>query len=180
MKAFRAEGLRFPSRLRAPATGVVFHPLTASAAIRTLRNPRYAGAYAFGQRAYGRTIEGKKTLRRRPEGEWLACIPGAHAGYITWERYQDNLRLLASNGHGYDAARASPPREGVALLQGRAICGRCGQHMRARYREQRGRLESWYVCDRATDARAEPNWPCPQTVDTAVMQPVYSIASVPL
>lgn len=157
VKAFRAEGLRFPSRLRAPATGVVFHPLTASAAMRTLRNPRYAGAYAFGQRAYGRTIEGKKTLRRRPEGEWLACIPGAHPGYITWERYQDNLRLLASNGHGYDAARASPPREGVALLQGRAICGRCGQHMRARYREQRGRLESWYVCDRATDARAEPN-----------------------
>lgn len=157
VKAFRAEGLRFPSRVRAPATGVVFHHLTASAAMRTLRNPRYAGAYAYGQRAYGRTIEGNKTLRRRAEGEWLACIPNAHAGYITWERYQENLRMLASNGHGYDAARASPPREGAALLQGRAICGRCGQHMRVRYRDHRGKLESWYVCDRATDARAEPN-----------------------
>ena len=29
--------------------------------------------------------------------------------------------------------------------------------MRARYRERRGKLESWYVCDRATDARAEPS-----------------------
>jgi len=29
--------------------------------------------------------------------------------------------------------------------------------MRSRYREMRGKLESWYVCDRATDARAEPN-----------------------
>ena len=29
--------------------------------------------------------------------------------------------------------------------------------MRVRYRDARGRLESWYVCDRRTDARAEPN-----------------------
>src|SRR5580700_941817 len=36
VKAFREEGLRFPSRLRAPAAGVVFRPLTASAALRTL------------------------------------------------------------------------------------------------------------------------------------------------
>lgn len=157
VKAFRDEGLRFPSRLRAPAAGVIFHPLTASAAMRTLRNPRYAGTYAYGQRMYRRTADGGKTFRKRACNEWLACIPGAHPGYITWDRYQENLRLLESNGHGYDAARGSPPREGVALLQGRAVCGRCGQHLRARYREQRGKLESWYVCDRASDARAEPN-----------------------
>jgi len=157
VKAFREEGIRFPSRLRGPAAGVVFRPLTASAAMRTLHNPRYAGAYAYGQRVYGRTVNGKKTLRKRACDEWLACIPNAHPGYITWERYQENLRLLAANGHGYDAARASPPREGVALLQGRAVCGRCGQYMRVRYRDVRGKLESWYVCDRASDARAEPN-----------------------
>src|ERR1700733_8043625 len=157
VKAFRDEGLRFPSRLRAPASGVIFHPLTASAATRTLRNPRYAGAYAYGQRLYGRKVDGTKTLRKRAESEWLACIPNAHPGYIPWDRYQENLKLLESNGHGYDAARASSPREGVALLQGRAVCGRCGQHLRVRYREARGRLESWYVCDRTTDARPEPN-----------------------
>ena len=157
VKAFRDEGLRFPSRLRAPAAGVVFRQLTASAAMRTLRNPRYAGAYAYGQRVYTRTLDGKKTLRKRACDDWLACIPNAHPGYITWDRHQENLRLLAENGHGYDVARASPPREGVALLQGRAVCGRCGQHLRVRYRDARGRLESWYVCDRATDSRAEPN-----------------------
>ena len=157
VKAFRDEGLRFPSRLRAPAAGVIFHPLTASAAMRTLRNPRYAGTYAYGQRVYRRTADGGKTFRKRACNDWLACIPGAHPGYITWDRYQENARLLESNGHGYDAARGSPPREGVALLQGRAVSGRCGQHLRARYREQRGKLESWYVCDRASDARAEPN-----------------------
>ena len=157
VKAFRDEGIRFPSRLRSPATGVVFRQLTASTAMRTLRNPRYAGVYAFGQRVYARSVDGKKTQRKRARDEWLACIPNAHPGYITWDRHQENLRLLASNGHGYDAARASPPREGVALLQGRAICGRCGQHMRARYRDARGKLETWYICDRSTDSRAEPN-----------------------
>jgi DNA invertase Pin-like site-specific DNA recombinase len=157
VKAFRDEGLRFPSRLRAPDAGVVFRQLTASAAMRTLRNPRYAGAYAYGQRVYGRTLDGKKTMKKRASDDWLACIPNAHPGYISWDRYQENLRLLAANGHGYDAARASPPREGGALLQGRAVCGRCGQYFRVRYRETRGKLESWYVCDRATDARAEPN-----------------------
>lgn len=157
VKAFRAEGLHFPCRLRSPAAGVIFRPLTASAAMRTLRNPRYSGAYAYGQRVYGRTVDGKKTQQKRACDDWLACIPNAHPGYITWDRYQENLRLLASNGHGYEVARASPPREGVALLQGRAVCGRCGQHLRVRYREARGKLESWYVCDRATDSRAEPN-----------------------
>ena len=157
VKVFRSEGLRFPSRLRSPATGVVFRPLTASAAMRTLRNPRYAGAYAYGQRVYGRTLEGKKTQQKRASDDWLACIPNAHPGYITWDRYQENLRLLAANGRGYDAARGSPPREGGALLQGRAVCGRCGQYLRVRYREARGKLESWYVCDHATDSRAEPN-----------------------
>jgi len=157
VKAFRDEVLRFPSRLRSPASGVIFNLPSASAAMRILRNPRYAGAYAYGQRVYRLKIDGKKTCRKRSSSDWLACIPNAHPGYITWDRYQENLRLLESNGHGYDSARASPPREGPALLQGRAVCGRCGQHMRVRYRSQRGRLESWYVCDRATDARAEPN-----------------------
>jgi DNA invertase Pin-like site-specific DNA recombinase len=156
VKAFREEGIRFPSRLRGPTAGTIFRPLTASAAMRTLCNPRYAGAYAYGQRVYGRTIDGKKTQRKRAVDEWLACIPDAHRGYITWDRYQENLRLLAANGRGYEVARASPPREGCALLQGRAVCGRCGQFLRVRYREARGKLESWYVCDRASDARAEP------------------------
>jgi DNA invertase Pin-like site-specific DNA recombinase len=45
VKVFRADGLRFPSRQRGANAGVIFRPLTASAAIRTLRNPRYAGTY---------------------------------------------------------------------------------------------------------------------------------------
>ncbi|MBU1947577.1 MAG: recombinase family protein [Candidatus Eisenbacteria bacterium] len=158
VKVFRNEGLRFPSRLRSQGeTKVIFQPLTASTAMRTLHNPRYAGAYAYGRRRYRRTADGKRTLSQRECNEWSACIPDAHPGYITWDQYQENLRLLEINGQGYQEARKSPPREGSALLQGRAVCGRCGRHFRVRYVSRRGGTESWYVCDRAQDSRAEPN-----------------------
>jgi len=157
VKVFRDEGLQFPSRLRNRAE-TIFRPLTASTAMRTLNNPRYAGAYVYGRRRYRRAADGKKTIQRKREcGDWLACIPNAHPGYITWERFQENLQILEINGRGYEVARASPPREGAALLQGRAVCGRCGRHFRGRYAPRRGRLEAWYVCDRAHGTRGEPN-----------------------
>ncbi|HXY32666.1 MAG TPA: recombinase family protein [Planctomycetaceae bacterium] len=157
VKAFRDEGLRFPSRLHNDPGKVVFRPLTASTAMRTLNNPRYAGVYAYGRRRYRRTAEGPKIERRRQCSDWTACLPNAHPGYITWDQYQENLRILESNGRGYELARGSPPREGSALLQGRAVCGVCGQHFRVRYRDGRGRLESWYICDRANGKQAGPS-----------------------
>ena len=155
VKTFRKEGLLFPSRLHNSET--VFRPLTASTAMRVLTNPRYAGAYAYGRRQFRRTIEGKKTVRSRGNDDWLACIPNAHPGYISWEQHQENLKILKANGHGYDAARTSIPREGPALLQGRAFCGRCGGQFRVRYADRRGRQDAWYVCDRPHIYRGEPS-----------------------
>ena len=157
VKAFRDEGLCFPSRLHNDAGKLVFRPLTVSTAMRTLNNPRYAGVYAYGRRRYRRTAEGQKIECRRQSSDWTACLPNAHPGYVTWDQYQENLRILESNGRGYELARGSPPREGSALLQGRAVCGVCGQHFRVRYRDGRGRLESWYVCDRANSKQAAPS-----------------------
>ena len=157
VKVFRREGLGFPSRLRIGGT-TVFRPLTAWTAQRVLSNPRYAGAYVYGRRRYRRAADGKKKVQRKREfGDWLACLPNAHPSYITWERYQQNLKLLAANGRGYELARASPPREGAALLQGRAVCGRCGRHFRVRYASRRGRQEAWYVCDRAHGTLGGPD-----------------------
>jgi len=157
VKVFRDEGVLFPSRLRVGDT-VVFRPLTAWTATRMLNNPRYAGAYAYGRRQYRRALDGKKKVQRKRElGDWLACIPNTHPGYISWERFQENLKILEANGRGYELARASPPRDGAALLQGRAVCGRCGRHFRVRYATRRGRQEAWYVCDRGHTARGELN-----------------------
>jgi DNA invertase Pin-like site-specific DNA recombinase len=157
VKVFRKEGVLCPSRLRVGDT-VVFRPLTAWTATRMLNNPRYAGAYAYGRRQYRRALDGKKQVQRKREsGDWLACIPNAHPSYISWERFQENLKILGNNGRAYELARASPPREGAALLQGRAVCGRCGRHFRVRYAARRGRQEAWYVCDRGHTARGELN-----------------------
>jgi len=157
VKVFRNEGLVFPSRLRV-GDRTVFRPLTASTAMRMLNNPRYAGAYVYGRRQYRRAVDGKKTIQRKREHrDWLACIPNAHPGYISWEQFQENLKILETNGRGYEAARGSPPREGAALLQGRAVCGRCGRHFRIRYATRRGRQEAWYVCDRGHTTHGEPN-----------------------
>ncbi len=111
-----------------------------------------------GCRAYRRTVDGKKEVQSKHDSsDWLACIPNAHPGYISWEQYQQNLKLLASNGRGYELARGSPPREGAALMQGRAVCGRCGRHLRVTYRSTRGKQEAWYICDRAHGTLGEPN-----------------------
>jgi hypothetical protein len=67
------------------------------------------------------------------------------------------LSILESNGQGYETARKSPPREGPALLQGRAVCGCCGRHFRVRYASRRGINEAWYVCDRGSSSNGEPN-----------------------
>jgi DNA invertase Pin-like site-specific DNA recombinase len=148
VKVFRKERLGFPSRRIGGAT--VFRPLTASTAQRVLSNPRYAGVYVYGRRRYRRAADGQKKVQQKHDyGDWLACIPNAHPGYIGWEQHQQNLKLLAANGRGYELARGSPPREGAALLQGRAVCGQCGRHFRVRYRSTRGKQEAWYVCDRA-------------------------------
>ena len=169
VKAFATDGLLFPSRLRNQKQ-VVFQPLTISTTMRTLHNPRYAGAYAYGRRIYRRTVDGKRQLRNREPNDWLACIPDAHHGYISWEQFQTNLKRLEANGGSYDAARASPPREGSALLQGRAVCGRCGAHMRVHYAARRGQVDTWYACNLAYSSRGEPHcqtiagWPVDEAI----------------
>jgi len=118
VKVFRNEGLQFPSRLRNQAT-TILRPLTTSTAMRTLNNPRYAGAYVYGRRRYRRTADGKKTVQRKREcGDWLACIPNAHVGYITWERYEMRRISRSSRATVEDTKwRERPHRE-----KGRRCC----------------------------------------------------------
>ena len=44
-----------------------------------------------------------------------------------------NQRRLADNTNRYEAGHTGAPRRGAALLQGIAICGRCGRRMNLRY-----------------------------------------------
>ena len=117
VKAFRNEGLSFPTRLRNGHT-TIFQPLTASTAMRTLHNPRYAGAYAYGRRHFWRGADGTKKLRERECSDWLSCIPNAHPGYISWEQYQQNLKILANNGRGYEVRTRFAASRGNGTIAG--------------------------------------------------------------
>ena len=87
VKAFNDEGLLFPARIR---TGqrkgeLCWMPLRHWRVRRTLRNPRYAGAFAYGRKRARRRADGKIIVHERPREEWT-LIRDAHPGYITASR----------------------------------------------------------------------------------------------
>jgi DNA invertase Pin-like site-specific DNA recombinase len=156
--AFRMQGLSFPRRMQ----GGVHHgelrwaSLTRSTMMGVLHNPRYAGAYFFGRWRCRKAPHGWRR-HLRPRDEWIALFPSAHPGYITWADYEDNLRRLAANATARrEHPRASAPREGLALLQGLALCGRCGARLSVQYRHCAGRLKPVYLCMRDRNTRGAP------------------------
>ena len=99
-----------------------------------LKNPGYAGAYAFGRYTSRRTVDPSGTVHtaitERPRADWPVLIKDHHEGYITWADYLANQARLAAN---HTAAGARPPREGTALCQGIISCGSCGKPMMTSY-----------------------------------------------
>lgn len=149
----------FPTRIGVGAHKgeLAWTTLTHTRVLRALHNPRYAGAFAYGRHREGRTPDGKPTYKALPREQWVALIPDAHPGYISFEQFEANQAALAANAraHGPDRA-AGPAREGAALLQGLAICGRCGGRMTVRY-HHRGAVDvPDYQCQRTCIENAEP------------------------
>ena len=99
--------------------------LTPWRACHILHSPTYAGIYTYGKIQVKHTAKGKK-LRSVPEEQWISNIENHHEAYITVEEYRANQSALLSNTT-HDGA--SPPREGNSLVQGIAICSRCGSKM---------------------------------------------------
>ena len=138
MRFLRAHGLPLPVRpLLGPSPhGVVWREADSARVRSILQNPAYAGAYVYGRRRV-------EPSRRRPGAgpatvkvaikDWPVCLRAAHPGYISWEEYMANQRRLAGNANRYEAGHIGAPRKGVALLQGVALCGRCGRRMSLRY-----------------------------------------------
>jgi len=149
VQAFNAEGLVFPAQVRfGPHKGELsWMPLKHWRVLRTLHNPRYAGAFVYGRRRQRKGPGGKIFTETLPREQWTALIQDAHPGYITWDQFEHNLTLLLANAKAHGTERsAGPAREGSALLQGLAICGRCGQRMTVRYHRRRGTEVPDYQC----------------------------------
>jgi DNA invertase Pin-like site-specific DNA recombinase len=149
VKAFTAEGLRFPRRLR---TGnrkgeLVWGPLEHSRILQVLHNPCYAGAFCYGRHQHRSLPGGKTAVTTLPQDQWTVLIRDAHPGYITWAEYEANQNRLVELSAAHSADRRhGPPREGPALLQGLVICGVCGRRMTVRYHARRATQLPDYVC----------------------------------
>jgi hypothetical protein len=75
----------------------------------------------------------KKRIRTLPRSEWAVLIQDHHKGFIDWEAYEMNQSRIAKNNHPTPHQAGGAIREGSALLQGIATCGRCGRHLRIYY-----------------------------------------------
>ena len=134
---FRSEGLYFPMRPHmkseirwiAPTYTGIHHVLT---------NPVYAGAYIYGRCRHERYVDEQGRLRRRtrhlPMSEWSVLLPEHHPGYIDWPTFQANQARIDSNIHPQPHQGGGAVREGAALLQGLARCGKCGRRLHTHYR----------------------------------------------
>ena len=151
VKHFREQQLRFPRRPRGgPHKGeLLWEELRHWRVLGVLHNPRYAGAFCFGRTQTHKRPGERIEIEVLPREQWIALFPDAHPGYITWEQFEANRARLRDNAQAHGAERRkSPPREGPALLQGLAVCGRCGRRMTVRYHTRQDRSWPEYVCQR--------------------------------
>jgi DNA invertase Pin-like site-specific DNA recombinase len=159
VKAFGQDDMKFPLRSYSnPNKGdLQWQRLTYSRALMILKNPRYAGAYYYGRNRSRKNVDGSITFFQVPQDEWIVLIKDAHAAYITWDQYEENMRRIQQNAIAYNNIdRKTPPREGPCLLQGLAVCGKCGQRMTIRYKYRRkGRIDPAYLCQRNRIERYE-------------------------
>jgi DNA invertase Pin-like site-specific DNA recombinase len=176
VKEFAAQQLSFPQRIRSgPRKGeIVWAALDHYRVLQVLHNPRYAGAFSFG-RKQAQYVNGKTSYLRMPRERWIAFIQDAHAGYISFKQWEANQAALLANAQARgQQRRASPPREGPALLQGLIVCGRCGGRMTVRYHQRRGQLLPDYLCQKESVERATEST-CQVIPGTAVDDAVASL-----
>jgi excisionase family DNA binding protein len=114
---------------------------------RLLTNPVYAGAYVYGRTVTRVRFEGGRKVvthgvMRRQE-EWGVLIRDRHDGYITWEEYDRNQKVIAGNANMKGAMVPGSVRNGSGLLVGLLRCGHCGRKLKVHHNERRG---ARYVC----------------------------------
>lgn len=141
-------GVRIPVRVRSGAAKgeLEWHRPNRMTLQNMLRNPTYAGAYAYGRRPTDprRKIPGRPSTGRTvvPLERCRVLLRDRFPAYISWQQYQRNLERLKANRSVSEALGA--PRAGLALLSGLAVCARCGSRMHVRY--QGNTTRHVYLC----------------------------------
>jgi len=134
VRLLREQGLRLPRRHRNRET--VWRLPTVAAVIAILRNPAYAGTFAYGKtQTQVPPGGGRPQQRRRPLAEWKVIMHDRYPAYVTWATFARIAAILDDNYAAYEHnRRRGVPRHGAALLQGIVYCGRCGHKMMVQYK----------------------------------------------
>ena len=130
---------------------LVWGPLTHSRVLTVLKNPSYAGVYVYGRYTSQKKLSEEGELQKSsiilPMDAWPVMIKEHHEGYLSWEDYLENQRMIKEN-HTNQEGNMVPlaAREGLALLQGLLICASCGHQLSIRYKGNGG-VHPRYECN---------------------------------
>ncbi|WP_226945933.1 recombinase family protein [Roseomonas sp. FDAARGOS_362] len=152
---FLEHGLDLPARTSGGA--VVWRRPRYSSIGQRIANPAYGGAYAYGKTGVAVRYDGagaKPCSRRKPSTDWLALRPGAHEGYVEWDRAEAIRQMVSRNVPTADVHGA--PKRGAALLAGLLRCRRCGQKLTVQYTGARHDTPR-YACTRGRLDYGEPS-----------------------
>jgi DNA invertase Pin-like site-specific DNA recombinase len=146
---FRGEKVSLPALMHGEAGRELIWKLPVYNTIwHMLRNPMYAGGYAFGKtEARTRVVGGRarKTIgHSKPVENWTVLIRNHHSGYITWEQYDRNQALLADNAHMKSRMEPKAGRGGRSLLAGLLRCQRCGRMLHVAYSGTRSEVPRYH------------------------------------
>lgn len=135
---FRQERIRLPAVVHGPEGRMIKWKLPVyNTVLHILQNPIYAGAYAFGRTGSRVVIEnGRKRVvqnKRKDQKDWDVLITNHHDGYLSWDDFQRNQRVIADNATGKFYPGRGAIRRGEALLAGLVRCGHCGRKLHVAY-----------------------------------------------
>ena len=125
---FREEQILVPKTKPGTAGQEVIWGVPSSGRIRQmLKNPCYAGTFAYGKTAARTRIEEGRARQssryRKPQKEWKVLLLGHHPGYIGWEEYLENQQRLEANVAWCEGEGSGAAKLGAALLSGLLRCG---------------------------------------------------------
>jgi hypothetical protein len=121
-----------------------------------IQNPIYGGTYAYGKTTAAMRYDStgmRVKIRRKARGDWLALMPGAHEGYVSWEEAETIRKMVSSNVP--TSRHHGAPKHGDALLAGLLRCRRCGRKLTIRYSGREHNLPR-YSCSRGWMDNGEP------------------------
>ena len=159
---------------------VLWKEASSNAVQAIVKNPAYAGLFAYGRRIVDRSRQtpGRPASGRirRPREQWLALVPDVYPAYISVAEYERNQATIAENRQAMAErlSRKQAIRQGAALLTGLVRCGHCGHAMGVCYKDD-PRFQ--YVCLGAKRRYAGPTcqYLAGPALDEAVVQAFFAV-----